>query len=121
MVTAVLYVGSSLLLAANETAKADTDIDFSGKVVLLIVDYSNAVENKRGTEYLNEPVIKKIGDRYFIAGKAFSLKESPAGTDDDWRKGSDVGIAWEKVQQYYVFSPDKMVEIIKKRLEQDDE
>ena len=117
----VLLAYHSPASAAEGGNNAQPGIDFKGKVVLLIVDYSNALENQRDTEYLSNAVIQKLGDRYFITGDAYSLRDAPESARRDWRKGSHIGIAWEKVQQFYVFSPEKMEEIIKRRLEEDDE
>jgi hypothetical protein len=108
-------------LAENESGDDQSPLDFKGKVVLLILDQSNALEHKSGSEYLRDAVIQELGGRFFITGSAYSF----AGTTDepprDWRKGSQIGIAWDKVQQFYVFSPEQMDEMLKKRMEEEDE
>src|SRR3954465_443369 len=96
--------------AENETKKQSA-INFKGKVLLLIIDRSSALEKKSDTEYLSDAVVQKLGDRYFITGTAYSWKDEATKDRHDWRKGSQIGVAWEKVQQYYVFSPERMDEI----------
>ena len=121
IVLALIGVGLLRAFAAEETAPEQPTLDFKGRVVLLIVDYSNAVENRRGTEYVENAVLQKLGNRYFITGKAYSMKERPEDAPPDWRKGSRIGIAWEKVQQFYAFSPEQMDEIMKRRMEEEEE
>jgi|tagenome__1003787_1003787.scaffolds.fasta_scaffold20522624_2 hypothetical protein len=103
--------------AAEKDAKEQSSLTFKGKVLLLIIDRSSALEKKSDTEYLSDAVVQKLGDRYFITGAAYSWKDDAAKDRHDWRKGSQIGVAWEKVQQYYVFSPERMDEIMKKRQE----
>jgi hypothetical protein len=117
----ILFAYHSPTHAAEDSSDEQAGIDFKGKVVLLIVDHSNALENKRDTEYISNAVIQKLGGRYFITGNAYSLEDAPDNAPRDWRKGSQLGIAWEKVQQFYIFSPERMEEMIKRRLEEDDE
>jgi hypothetical protein len=103
----------------EKDANEQSSVSFKGKVVLLIIDRSSALEKKSDTEYISDAVIQKLGDRYFITGAAYSWKDDTAKDRHDWRKNSQIGVAWEKVQQYYVFSPERMEEIMKKRLEEE--
>ena len=105
--------------AAESDAKEQSSMNFKGKVVLLIIDHSSALEKKSDTEYISDAVVQKLGNRFFITGAAYSFKETEESSKPraDWRKGSQIGVAWDKVQQYYVFSPERMDEIMKKRQE----
>jgi hypothetical protein len=116
-----LALGTSSALTAEESADKSPALDMKGKVVMLMVDYSSALEDKRSSEYLMDAVVQEIGGRYFITGRAYSLKEPPKDSPIDWRKGAHIGIAWDKVQQFYIFAPEQMEEIIKKRVEERDE
>jgi thymidylate kinase len=104
--------------AADNSAKEHADIDFKGKVVVLVVDRSSALEKKVDTGYISDAVIQKIGDRYFISGAAYSWKDdTDKAPSRDWRRGSQVGVAWDSVKAFYLYSPKRMEEMIKKRTE----
>jgi hypothetical protein len=92
-------------LSARETPhKADaTEPDFTGKIVVVIIDRSSAVERREDTEVIENASMVQIGKRPFIIGKAYS----PEGVEANWRTGSDVGVAWEKVQVYYAYTPEQ--------------
>jgi len=119
-VLALLATGYLSSHAAESGAKEPASIDFKGKVLLLIIDRSGPLEKKDDSEYISDAVLQKLGDRYFVTGNAYTYKDAP-GDRHDWRKGAQVGIAWEKVQQYYVYSPERIDEIMKKRYEDDKE
>jgi len=116
-----LALDTSSAFTAEEAADKAPALDMKGKVVMLMVDYSSALEDKRSSEYLLDASIQELGGRYFITGRAYSLKEPPKDSPFDWRKGAQIGIAWDKVQQFYIFAPEQMEEIIKKRVEERDE
>ena len=52
----------------EKDANEQSSVSFKGKVVLLIIDRSSALEKKSDTEYISDAVIQKLGDRYFITG-----------------------------------------------------
>jgi hypothetical protein len=114
-------VGASTAFAAEETASNSSPANFKGKVVMLMVDYSSALEDKRSTEYISDAAVEEIGGRYFVTGKAYSMKEPPKDSPPDWRKGAYIGIAWDKVQQFYVFTPDQIEEMLKRRMNDGDD
>lgn len=80
--------------------------DFSGKVVMLEVDRSIAVESKSSSLVLKDPIVTKIGDRYFIRG----LGHAPASHADSWYHGVEVGVAWDSVARFYAMPPEKFEE-----------
>ncbi len=117
MLFALLTVAAVIAMiahAADDKPAEKRAPDFAGRIVMLVVDHSNALENKRGSEYLENAQLQEIGGRYFILGDAYSPKSEAEDPSEDWRKGSQVGIAWEKVQQFYVFSPEQMDNMVKK-------
>src|SRR5436305_82318 len=79
-----------------------SDPDFSNKIVVVIIDQSSAVERRQNTEVLEHATMSQIGGRYFIVGNAYS----PSDLSTNWRTGSQVGVAWEKVHMYYAYSPE---------------
>jgi hypothetical protein len=117
----LVVVGASTAFTAEEAKSNSSTANFKGKVVMLMVDYSSALEDKRSTEYIIDPAVEEIGGRYFVTGKAYSMKEPPKDSPPDWRKGAHIGIAWEKVQQFYVFAPDEIEEMLKRRMDEDDD
>jgi len=76
---------------------------FAGKIVVLIVDQSNALEQRSDSEVLTDAVVREIGNRFFITGTAYS----PPEVEANWRTGAEVGIAWEKVKTYYAYPPEQ--------------
>ena len=117
---AVIAIASLTADAADDKPVEKPTPNFIGRIVMLVVDHSNAMESKRGTEYLENAQLQEIGGRYFIFGDAYSPNSEKSESDEsseaseDWRKGSQVGIAWDKVQQFYVFSPEQMDNMVKK-------
>ncbi|HEX3599511.1 MAG TPA: hypothetical protein VHU84_05175 [Lacipirellulaceae bacterium] len=100
----ILAIIGYSLLAREVPQKADsTEPDFSGKIVVVIIDRSSAVERREDTEVIENASMVQVGNRPFIIGKAYS----PEGVEANWRTGSDVGVAWEKVQVYYAYTPEQ--------------
>ncbi len=102
---AVLIIGicAYSLLAADTAQTAETAVtDFTGKFVVLIIDQSSAVERRQNTEVLENAKMVQIGGRHFIVGKAYT----PEGVGANWRTGSELGVAWDKVHVYYTYTPE---------------
>jgi hypothetical protein len=102
------------ILSAEEAADEQSLPSFKDRIVLLAIDDSSVLENKRGSAYLKEPVLQKVGNRYFIIGDAY-MPKSEDESRTPWQMGAQVGIAWDKVQAFYVYTPERMEEIWKER------
>jgi hypothetical protein len=100
--------------AANKTGSSNPD--FTGKFVVVIIDQSSAVERRQNTEVLTDASMRQIGGRYFIVGKAYQ----PEGVSANWRTGSEVGVAWEKVHVYYAYTPEQFKNYSKRWADSED-
>jgi hypothetical protein len=102
LVLIAAYAYSVVADDAAQKAKPPSP-DFSGKIVVVIIDQSSAVERRENTEVLEDAAMSQIGGRYFIVGKAYT----PAEVSTNWRSGSQVGVSWEKVHMYYAYTPEQ--------------
>ena len=89
---------------------SENTINFKGHIVMLIINNSSSIEVKRRTEYLVDPVLTKIGDRWFIRGHGYS----PEGSNH-WDKDIDIGVEWNTVDVFYSFTPKQMKEMEERR------
>lgn len=113
----ILGVCAYSLFAADATNKTDSsNPDFTGKFVVVIIDQSSAVERRQNTEALTDASMRQIGGRYFIVGKAYQ----PEGVSANWRTGSEVGVAWEKVHVYYAYTPEQFKNYSKRWADSED-
>ena len=85
-----------------EVAKAPV-FDTGGKIMVLLVDRSNALEQRHDSEVIENAKFQTIGGRLFIVGTAY---ENP-NDEHDWRKGAEVGVAWEEVTSFYLYSSEQ--------------
>lgn len=117
-VITLLLASTFATQAADDSTKDETVAAFKDKILMLVVDRSNALEKKTETEYISDAAIQKIGNRFFVTGTAYSFK-NVAGKElpYDWRRGSQVGVAWDTVRAYYAYSPEGLEEMMKARLE----
>ena len=113
----VLWLAASA--AAEDTANAPQEqpLDFTGKIVVLVLDESIAMERKSGTEILANAHIRLLGDRYFIVGKAYAVPDDAPS----WRTGTEVGVAWSRVKAFYAYTPELFDNYLKARGDADDE
>jgi hypothetical protein len=103
----VLFILGALPIANIVAAgKENSDVsetaafDSTGKIMVLLVDRSSALEQKQDSEVIENAKILTIGGRLFIVGTAY---ENP-NDEHDWRKGAEIGIAWEEVTSFYLYS-----------------
>jgi hypothetical protein len=100
----IIAIGS---LSSAEDKHGDQDDDsatnFAGKIVMVIVDRSSALEQDKTSEIFTNAAIRKIGDRYFITGTAYPRPNA----ENDWRGGAEAGVVWEHVHQYYAYTPEQ--------------
>jgi hypothetical protein len=116
-VVAILGVCTYSLLAADKANKTESsNPDFTGKFVVVIIDQSSAVERRQNTEVLTDVAMRQIGGRYFIVGKAYQ----PESVSANWRTGSEVGVAWEKVHVYYAYTPEQFKNYSKRWADSED-
>jgi hypothetical protein len=106
---AMIAIGSFSALAQNENATAPETVSFQGKIVWAMIASSTVLEDGRNSEILKDPVLRKIGDRYFLVGTPHQRPDSTP----DWRASSEAGVAWESVQQFYVYTPEQFDEVMK--------
>lgn len=105
---AIIIVGS--ISAFGESESSDPDVvSFQGKIVWAMIPSSTVLEDGRNSEILKDPVLRKIGGRFFLIGKPQQRPNSPT----DWRSGSEAGVAWDSVQQYYVYTPEQFEDVMK--------
>ncbi|MGD9635868.1 MAG: hypothetical protein AB7G28_14560 [Pirellulales bacterium] len=100
----VISIGSLIAVAADIPEAPETSpIDFTGKIILLLVDRSNALEQKNDSEVIENARMANIGGRIFVIGTAYPNPHEL----NDWRKGAEVGVAWEEVTSFYIFSKEQ--------------
>ena len=121
-----LVVGSLLLMAVigtltavaeNETEESRSPHIFAGKIVIVITEHSNALENKQSSETLKDAEIRKLGNKFFIVGTAYTRSEASS----DWRVGATVGVDWNIVKQFYAYTPDQYEKVDKLWTDQEGE
>jgi hypothetical protein len=103
----ILVVGSMTLRSSAESPAAERPSRFQGKIVLVFVDNSSALEARSSSEFLKEPVIERIGDRDFIIGAVQLSPQERSNSQSLWREGAIVWIAWNRVANLYVYSPEQ--------------
>jgi hypothetical protein len=114
-----LVVISLSASAQEESDDASPEANmFAGKIVWVMIDRSNALEQSQSHEVLKEPRIREMGGKFYIVGMAHTMADE---TDKDWRKGAEVGIDWNTVKQFYAFTPPQYEEAIKLWAEQNQE
>lgn len=119
-IAAMVLIGAyaySLFAEEASHKSPSSEPDFSDKIVVVIIDQSSAVERRQNTEILDHAVMSQIGGRHFIVGNAYS----PSDVPPNWRTGSQVGVAWEKVHMYYAYTPEQFKNYSKKWSEASDD
>jgi len=101
-------------LAEGETDEggislAELSESFRGKILMLEIDRSSALESRSGHAVLKEARILLIGDRYFLHGTG----HAPAEYKQSWYNDTFVGISWESVSRYYVMTYEQFEEYTK--------
>jgi hypothetical protein len=104
-----IAAGSLAISADKKTTRSAESNIFDGKIVVVITDRSNALENRESSEILKEPEIRKIGGKVFIVGATHLSSDAAA----DWRRGAEVGIEWNSVRGFYAYSPKQFEEVDK--------
>jgi len=99
----IVALGSLPSAAEEGQAEDPSAISFEGKIVMVIVDRSNALEKRETSEIFKEAAIRKVGGRYFITGIAYPRPDE----QNDWRGGAEAGVAWDHVHQYYAYTPEQ--------------
>ncbi|HEX6962903.1 MAG TPA: hypothetical protein VF175_13620 [Lacipirellula sp.] len=98
----------TLVIAATPAACAEAsagqdDFDFAGelkgKIVLLEVNRSNAVENDSFSALISDARITQISGRYFIFGKGYGKHGSQVSTE-----GMLLGVPWDSVLRIQVMT-----------------
>ncbi len=106
----VLIASCSEYLLANEISEdssmSDISEAFRGKIVMIEIDRSSALESKSNHAVLKDAQVLLIGDRYFIQGKG----HTPKGYEGSWYKNAVVGISWSDVTRYYVMTLEQFEE-----------
>jgi hypothetical protein len=114
-----VVVGSLSASAEDESNDAAPEPNiFAGKIVWVMIDRSNALEQREASEVLKEPQLREMGGKFYIVGTAHPMMYA---TVKDWRTGAETGVDWNSVKQFYAFTPDQYEEAIKIWAEQNSE
>jgi hypothetical protein len=95
-------------LAADDKPREEYAVNFAGKIVMLTPANTNALASDNVAEVLKDAAIQNIGGRLFFIGAAQS---APDDAKYDWRKGSQVGVAIDQIESFYVFTPEQYDEM----------
>lgn len=86
--------------AVQNTAPAENEI-FHDKVVTVYLD-----DPRSGSgQVLKEAKLQKIGDRWFLVGKAVYT-----GQAGEWDDGLTSGVSWDDVTAFYIFTEEQFAE-----------
>jgi hypothetical protein len=113
----LIALGTQPGSAADNATNNNELTDFRGKIVMLIARGSGALNDEGMTEYLSDALIQKVGGRTFIVGTTANIASTTDDTDeadvadDQWRKGSQIGVAWDHVYAYYVYTPEQFEKV----------
>ena len=120
-VVTLVTVVAVAVVAEEENESLPTEaselIQFNGKIMILSVDKSSALEKGSQSSSLAEARLIEIGDRYFIVGKLHAPKEY---LKDYPHVGAVVGYPWENVESFLLMDPeqyDDYVEAYRRRNE----
>jgi hypothetical protein len=107
----LMLLVSSLTLRADENSAPPEAERFKGKIVLVIIEQSNPLEQRNKTEFLKDAKVETIGGRSFITGTVHLSPRERGDSTQDWRNGASVGIPIAKVGAYYAYSPERFDEV----------
>lgn len=102
-------VSFSLPTQAQQTEDATpipSDELFKGRIVVLRIDQSSALETKESSRAVTQVSIQEIGGRYFVTGLAY-VSDHPEFSSQAYLKGVSVGIAWERVSEFQAYTEDQ--------------
>jgi hypothetical protein len=100
-VLSLAFAGESLsACAANETQEKSLAVDFEGQIVWVVLKESIAIQNNPPSQVVKDASLREVGGRMFLVG---TVEPHPNATDQAAPAGQ-VGVAWDCVQQYYVYT-----------------
>jgi hypothetical protein len=111
----ILFVASIVRAADEDKPAADQVHRFKGKIVMVILESSSALEDRPSSEAIKDAEVEKIGDRYFLTGAVHLSAADAEDSQSEWRRGAKVGIALSSIKCFYLYSPEEF-EIASKSL-----
>lgn len=102
---------------ADQAASPAVSPDFSGKIVMFVVDKSTSLEAKTNSVVLKDPRIVLLGERSFVHGKTYTTNVT-----EEWAAGVEQGIACDRVLSYHTFDAESFasyLEYSQERREED--
>ena len=122
LIVALAFVASGLNKTSFSQEPRTDKVDlaklndsFRDKVLMVDAGPSNLMEGEGSSAVIGNASVLLIGDRYFIQGTAYYPKSSK----NRWYEGSTVGIALDKVSQYWLWTPEQFEQYMKRLDEYD--
>jgi hypothetical protein len=101
----------------NVAAKNEQNVDLKDKIVVLEITEGSGLNSESDSAVLANARVVKIGNRDFIIGDAFPVRED----DDDWHKEVTDGIPCDNIVRFRSMTPERFKSYAKKWAEQTDE
>jgi hypothetical protein len=98
-----LVFGALSVYAVDENMAEPSAADFEGQIVWVILKESIAIQNNPPSQVVKDAALREVGGRMFLVG---TVEPHPETTDRAAPAGK-VGIAWDCVQQFYVYSSEE--------------
>jgi hypothetical protein len=95
-----LIFGSLSVYAVDDEQEEPSPVNFEGHFVWVILKESIAIQNNPPSQVVKDAALREVGGRMFLVG---TVEPHPDTTDIAAPAGS-VGVAWDCVQQYYVYT-----------------
>ena len=103
----------SLPTDAQEKVESKASGYFHGNIVIFVTNSLNVLQTEDSSETLVDPVMETIGGRLFVTGTPKISKQPEDAGTGDWRSGARIGIAWDEVQRFYIYTPEQFTEMEK--------
>ena len=93
--------------AENTTSPQSISNDiFEGKIVVVTVDRSSALESKSSSRSMTDAKVVEIGRRFYIIGTAYVPDDSNF-EHYEYMQGVSIGIVWEEVSEFRAFTEEQ--------------
>jgi hypothetical protein len=86
--------------AVDENVEEPSAVDFEGQIVWVVLKESIAIQNNPPSQVVKDAALREVGGRVFLVGTV----EPHPDTSDRSAPAGKVGVAWDCVQQYYVYT-----------------
>ena len=114
-ITLLIIIGISIVIAVPSTfAPAEAppkptlegSSDFGDGIMMIYVVWTPGIEAQGELQALSDAKLVRLGDRYFLRGKAVIMKEAPTYEKYKMLDGTDVGYDWRNIVRFHVVPRD---------------